>query len=69
MIFALGRRLAKWHLFTTPPRYVFPSEQIGIDTNFKDLATEFSSSTGFGKPRGSPGRRSRLFLPESREQV
>jgi len=40
--------LANGHLFATPLRYVFPSGMIGVDTNFKELATQFSSSTGFG---------------------
>jgi hypothetical protein len=40
--------LARNQLFELPLVYIFPSGQSGLDTSFKQLATDFSSSTGFG---------------------
>ena len=40
--------LAQNHLFQTRLRNVFSSGQVGLDTTFQELATDFSSSTAFG---------------------
>jgi hypothetical protein len=38
--------LAQNHLFQAPLRYIFPSGQNGLDTNFQKLASDFSSNAG-----------------------
>jgi hypothetical protein len=38
--------LANGHLFNTQLLNVLPSGQVGVNTTFKELATEFSSNTG-----------------------
>jgi hypothetical protein len=40
--------LAQNHLFETPLRFITASGQVDVDTTFQKLATELSSSTGFG---------------------
>lgn len=40
--------LASAQLFSLPLLYVFPSGQVGLNTTFKQMTSELSSSTGFG---------------------
>ena len=54
--------LAQHHLFQSSLRYVFPSGQVGIDTSFQQLATDFSSSTGFGNISAATQQALRSFL-------
>lgn len=54
--------LAQGHLFQTPLRYAFPSNQAPFETTFQKLATDFSSSAGFGNIPDADKQRFKSFL-------